>query len=167
MGHFCPNTSQVPLPCPAGTFSAGSVTACLNCSIGYFCSNSNSQSQCSPGTFSLGQQVTGASEFSLKCVDYLHIMFSWILLSVDFEYRNRLQQWNLQLGGIHYLHSMSRWIRMSVGDPDADSLCCRNVHICEREYVLFRLPQWIVVRIHIAGPSSVPARDIFDDVKWS
>ncbi|CAK7320737.1 hypothetical protein VULLAG_LOCUS22832 [Vulpes lagopus] len=59
-GHFCPVGTEVPLPCPVGTFSdrmfLSMVSECLSCPSGHFCGASGltaPSGPCSPGYFCL------------------------------------------------------------------------------------------------------------------
>lgn len=41
IGHYCPPISKVPIPCPAGTFSATTgliqMSDCVTCTVGSYC----------------------------------------------------------------------------------------------------------------------------------
>ena len=59
-GSYCPSGSDIPTPCPAGTYSGldnnGAVSDCLNCTAGHYC-HGNSQH-----LFSLNTLVMSSAE---------------------------------------------------------------------------------------------------------
>ena len=59
-GSYCPSGSDIPTPCPAGTYSGldnnGAVSDCLNCTAGHYC-HGNSQH-----LFSLNTLVISSAE---------------------------------------------------------------------------------------------------------
>ncbi|XP_032352703.1 multiple epidermal growth factor-like domains protein 6 [Camelus ferus] len=77
-GHFCPEGTEVPLPCPMGTFSdrmfLSRASECLSCPPGHFCGASGlttPSGTCSPGYFCLAgvfsPNPTGHSEQGGPC----------------------------------------------------------------------------------------------------
>ena len=71
-GSYCPSGSDIPTPCPAGTYSGldnnGAVSDCLNCTAGHYC-HGNSQHLFSLNTLvmSSAEQVPTSTCILAKC----------------------------------------------------------------------------------------------------
>ncbi|KAL2085398.1 hypothetical protein ACEWY4_018718 [Coilia grayii] len=81
LGHFCPEQSSAPLPCPAGTFllnrGASSHLQCSSCPPGAFCLSPGSPyptGACSPGYYCTGESASSepqANASQMLCFCYL------------------------------------------------------------------------------------------------
>jgi hypothetical protein len=61
IGSYCPSTSAATaVPCPAGTYSYGSQSACTWCAAGYACAaaDGSANAPCAAGTYSTANSTT-------------------------------------------------------------------------------------------------------------